>query len=137
MKDLVELSRYVMPVLAVVILALSSTALLRRRNQSLGAVFIRNPATNESFPLTSRETSLGLHKNCDIVLDYKDVLNEHAVIICGKDGWYLKKVTPDAPVFINGKPVRNITLLQNGDNIVIGTVGLIFQNNPGGQVNGK
>ena len=137
MESILGLIRYAMPILAVIILALCIKALLRRRPQSLGEVLIINNNTGEAFPLTSRETSLGLHKNCDIVLNYKDVINEHAVIICGKDGWYIRKVSNDAPVSVNGKEIETLSLLQSGDIITLGKITLTFRNNPGGQRNGR
>lgn len=137
MEDILGLARYAMPILAAIILALCVKALLRRRPQSLGEVFVINNKTGETYPLTSRETSLGLHKNCDIVLEYKNVANEHAVIICGKDGWYIRRVQASSHVFVNGKEIETLSLLQNGDNFTLGMVTLTFRNNTGGNFNGR
>ena len=88
-----EFSGYVLPPLALVILGLCLGALLSRRNQDLGKIRIVNTANGDVFPITGRETSLGRHKNCDIVLNYETVSKQQAVIICKKDGWYIKKVS--------------------------------------------
>jgi cell division protein FtsW len=128
-EDLIEISRYALPILAVIVLGLCLAALLRRRPQYLGEVQIINTATGDSFPLTSRETSLGRHKNCDIILNYPTVSRQHAVIICGKDGWYIKGINnSDSKVFINGKPIEKRQMIKTGDKIRLGEVTLIFDN---------
>lgn len=126
---LIELSRYILPALAVIILGLCLAALLRRRPQSLGEVQIINTVTGDDYPLTSRETSLGRHKNCDIVLNYPTVSRQHAVIICGRDGWYIKGVSRSgAPVVVNGQEVLKSQLLKTGDRISLGEITLTFEN---------
>lgn len=127
--NLIEFSRYALPILAVIVLGLCLAALLRRRPQYLGEVQIINTATRDSFPLTSRETSLGRHKNCDIILNYPTVSRQHAVIICGKDGWYIKGINnSDSKVFINGNPIEKKQMIKTGDKIKLGEVTLIFDN---------
>lgn len=127
--DMIEISRYILPALAVIILGLCLAVLLRRHPQYLGDVQIINTATGDSFPLVSRETSLGRHKNCDIVLNYETVSRQHAVIICGRDGWYIKGVNALEPnVIINGKKAEKKQMIKTGDRIRLGEVTLIFDN---------
>lgn len=126
---LTDFSRYVLPVLAVTILVLCLAALLRRHPQPLGNVKIHDSGTKEDYILTSRETSLGSHKDCDIVLKYPTVSKHHAVIICGKDGWYIKKTgREDKPVIVNGKKIEKTSMLTSGDKISLGEAVLYFDN---------
>jgi pSer/pThr/pTyr-binding forkhead associated (FHA) protein len=128
MEFIVEIARYALPVTAVIILALCSVALLRRKPQSLGKVQIVNTHTGDVFPLTGRETSLGRHKNCDIILNYPSVSRQHAVIVCARDGWYIKEIGKGSPVMINGRQAEKTALLKSGDRIKLGEVTLVFKN---------
>ena len=68
-----QISHYALPVLAVAVLVLCFSALLKRRAPSLGKARLVNTANGDAFPLVSRETSLGRHKTCDIILNYPTV----------------------------------------------------------------
>ena len=103
LDTVLEIARYSLPVLAVAVLALCLSALLKRRAPSLGAARLINTENGDSFPLVSRETSLGRHKNCDIVLNYSTVSRQHAVVVCAKDGWYITGVKTGSEVLVNGK----------------------------------
>ncbi len=129
MDFVLTISRYALPILAVVILALCSVALLRRQPQSLGEVMLVNTINGDCFELTSREASIGRHKSCDIILNYPSVSRQHAVISCGKDAWYIKTIKQDAPIRVNSKEIEKIQMLKTGDKIKLGEVTLIFQNN--------
>ena len=126
--DITAVARYILPVLAVIILLLCLVPLLRRKPQPLGNIMVFNPQSGETFPVTSRETSVGRHRDCDIVLDSDAVSRQHAVIICGKDGWYIKSLDKDSPVFVNGAEVQKRQLISSGDKITIADKVLIFNN---------
>ena len=121
-------ARYALPILAVLILGFCLAPLLRRKPQPLGNVMIYDPYSKEVYPITARETSIGRHKDCDITLDLPTVEKQHAVIICGKDGWYIKGLGKDSPVFINGIKAEKSTLISTGDEIILGEATLIFSN---------
>lgn len=123
-----QLSRYVLPALTVIILALCFSALLKRRAPSLGNAALINLSNGDAFELSSRETSLGRHKNCDIVLNYPTVSRQHAVIVCSKKGWYVASAKNTADVSVNGKKIDKKEFLDNGDKIKIGSVALVFKN---------
>lgn len=123
-----QLSRYVLPALTVIILALCFSALLKRRALSLGNAVLINLSNGDAFELSSRETSLGRHKNCDIVLNYPTVSRQHAVIVCSKKGWYVASAKNTADVSVNGKKIDKKEFLDNGDKIKIGSVALVFKN---------
>ncbi|MBR5561773.1 MAG: FHA domain-containing protein [Clostridia bacterium] len=132
MQELVfEAAHYMLPVLAVAVLVLCVSALFKRRPSSLGRARLINTVNADVFPLVSRETSIGRHKNCDIILNYPTVSRIHAVIICAKDGWYITNVRSDTPVTVNGKNIEKKELLKSGDKITFGSINLIFENKQG------
>lgn len=126
-----RISHYSLPVLAVAVLALCLSALLKRRPPSLGKARLVNTVNGDNFPLISRETSVGRHKNCDIILNYPTVSRICAVIICAKNGWYITRVKSDTDVLINGKKLEKKELLKTGDKITFGSITLIFDNKQG------
>lgn len=132
MQELVfEAAHYMLPVLAVAVLALCVSALFKRRPASLGRARLINTVNADVFPLVSRETSIGRHKNCDIILNYPTVSRIHAVIICSKDGWYITGIRSGTAVTVNGKTVEKKELLKSGDKITLGSINLIFENKQG------
>lgn len=123
-----QISRYALPALTVIILALCFSALLKRRALSLGNAVLINLSNGDAFELSSRETSLGRHKNCDIVLNYPTVSRQHAVVVCSKKGWYVASAKNSADVSVNGKKIDKKEFLNNGDKIKVGSVALVFRN---------
>jgi pSer/pThr/pTyr-binding forkhead associated (FHA) protein len=126
-----RISHYALPLLAVAVLALCLSALLKRRAPSLGEARLINTVNGDSFPLVSRETSIGRHKNCDIILNYPTVSRLGAIIVCTKNGWYITGVNSEADVLINGKKPEKKELLKTGDKITFGSISLIFDNKQG------
>ncbi|MBE6770877.1 MAG: FHA domain-containing protein [Ruminococcaceae bacterium] len=122
------ISHYALPVLAVAVLALCLSALLRRKPPSLGKAKLINTVNGDVFPLISRETSIGRHKNCDIILNYPSVSRIGAVIVCTKNGWYLTGIKTDSELLLNGKKPEKKALLKTGDKITLGNITLIFDN---------
>lgn len=123
-----KISHYVLPALAVAVLALCLSALLKRRPPSLGEARLINTVNGDSFPLISRETSIGRHKNCDIILNYPTVSRLSAIIVCTKSGWYITGINAEADVLVNGKKPEKKQLLKTGDKISLGSISLIFDN---------
>ncbi len=123
-----QISHYALPVLALAVLALCFSALFKRRAPSLGKARLINTANGDSFPLVSRETSIGRHKNCDIILNYSTVSRMHAVIVCAKTGWYITHIRSGSEVLINGKAIEKKEFLKTGDKITLGSITLIFEN---------
>jgi pSer/pThr/pTyr-binding forkhead associated (FHA) protein len=126
-----RISHYTLPVLALAILILCFSALFRRRVPSLGKTKLINTVNGDSFPIVSRETSIGRHKNCDIILNYPTVSRMHAVIICAKDGWYISAIRSGSEVLVNGKKITKKEFLKTGDKITIANINLIFDNKQG------
>ncbi|MCR5150037.1 MAG: FHA domain-containing protein [Clostridiales bacterium] len=128
MDFLTDISRILLPVLAVLILGLCLWPLMKRRPLSLGMVRLINSANGDSYKLTTREVSVGSNKKSDVALCYQGVSRNHAVIKCEKDGWYIRTLRPDIAVTVNGRRVNKSEMLKTGDKIGIGPIVLIFEN---------
>lgn len=128
LDTVLKTARWSLPFLAAAVLVLCLSALLKRRAPSLGKARLINTANGDSFKLVSRETSIGRHKNCDIVLNYSTVSRQHAVIVCAKGGWYITGMKSDNEVLVNGKSASKKEFLKTGDKITLGSITLIFEN---------
>ena len=126
-----RISHYSLPVLAVAVLLLCLSPLLKRKPPSLGKASLTNTANGDVYPLVSRETSIGRYKNCDIILNYPTVSRICAVIICSKSGWYITKVKSETEVLVNGKKLEKKELLKTNDKISFSNITLIFNNKQG------
>ncbi len=126
-----RISHYALPVLAVAVLLLCLSPLLKRQPPSLGKARLINTANGDEYPLVSRETSIGRHKNCDIILNYPEVSRICAVIVCAKTGWYITRVKSETTVTINGKALEKKELLKTNDKITFNSITLIFDNKQG------
>lgn len=123
-----QVSHYMLPILAAVILLLCVSALFKRRQPPLGKARLVNTANGDSFQLTTRETSVGRQKNCDIILNYPTVSRVQAVIVCSNKGWYITAVSSGSGVTVNGKKIEKKEFLKTGDRITLGNINLIFEN---------
>ena len=128
LEFVLRISHYTLPVLAVAVLTLCLSTLLKRRPPSLGAAKLINSSSGETYPLISRETSLGHHKNCDIILNYPTETRLSAIIVCTKNGWYITGINKEADVLINGKKPEKKELLKSGDKLSFGGITLTFDN---------
>ena len=126
-----RISHYALPVLAVAVLLLCLSPLLKRKPASLGKARLINTVNRDEYPLVSRETSIGRHKNCDIILNYPEVSRVCAVIVCAKTGWYITRVKSETTVMVNGKALEKKELLKTNDKITLGNITLIFDNKQG------
>lgn len=122
-----SVSHYMLPLLAVVILLLCFLALFKRRQPPLGKARLVNTANGDSFLLTTRETSIGRHKTCDIILNYPTVSRVQAVIVCSNKGWYVTGIGAGG-VTVNGKKIEKKEFLKTGDRITLANINLIFEN---------
>lgn len=131
LEFVLRISHYSLPVLAVAVLLLCLSPLLKRKPPSLGKARLINASGGDEYPLVSRETSIGSHKNCDIIFDSADISRVCAVIICAKSGWYITKVKSATEVKVNGKVLEKKELLKTNDKISFGNITLIFDNKQG------
>ncbi len=115
-----SLSRYVLPVITVVILVKCIMTLMLGHPKEKIYGYIVDLSGGEKYPLNMWETSVGRSKSCDIVLPYDSVSRSHAVITRRIDGWYVHDLMTKSPLKVNGHQVEQKELIRNGDHIEFG-----------------
>ncbi len=149
MAFIVSIMRYIAPTAAVIILFTCIISLFRNRPRVHTLARLVNEATGESIDIDHWETSIGRSKSNDIVLRFEGISRFHAVIAKKRDDWIVKnttvyepgllaylpdfilsfvqaKASPPVPVLVNGKEIDSRAVIENGDVIKIGEVGLKF-----------
>jgi len=110
----------------------SRTVILKEPPSSLAWLVIRSGARAGSiFTLDPRGTSIGRDVQCDIVLDDESVSRQHAKVKAKKatknqERYYVWDLASANGTFVNGKQVTK-QLLQDGDEVKIGTIPLVFK----------
>ena len=82
----------------------------------------------DRFEIKDYETAIGRLKSSDIVLNYKFISRNHAVIAYRGEYWYIFDTASSGGVTVNGKKIRKPCVLHNGD--TVGFAGLEFRFSP-------
>lgn len=127
-NPIIEIARYVLPSIALIVIICCFTALFRRRPPNLGHAKLVDPVSGKYYLLVNRETSIGRNKNSDILLENPTVSRLHAVIVCAKKGWYITNIRSESGIVINGQKIEKKAYLKSGDTIRLGGVHLVFDN---------
>ncbi len=118
---LVAVLRYLLPVLALVVLGRCAQSLLLFRKEPEVWAWLSAPG-GERLPVTHWETLLGRAKNCDVVLDYPTVSRTHAVLTRYDDGsWTISDVGSKGGIQVNGQETA-LSVVGFGDRIALGGV---------------
>ena len=118
--------RYVLPVLALLILAVCVISLFRNRPRVHKMAQLVDQNNGSVMDITHWETSIGKSKANDVVLPLPSVSRFHAVIAKKKDGWMVTDTFSKNGVQVNGVPVNQRAPLAGGDILMIGTIPLQF-----------
>lgn len=70
---------------------------------------------------------LGRHEDCDIVVDSPAVSRRHAQIIYDSNRYFIEDLKSRNGTTVNGRPVRQRTVLRHGDHVEISTLPFTFQ----------
>lgn len=91
----------------------------------------KNPQNDYGkFSLSGRKmVTIGRGTNCDIILPHVAVLKTHCRIVAGRDGFYLERAFPNAPVQFNGANMPDRQLLADMDRFLIGDTQFVYQDN--------
>lgn len=114
------LSRYILPVITIVILIKCMMTLLLGHPKEKIYGYIIDMSSGNRYPLNMWETSVGRSKTCDVVLPYDTVARSHAVITRRIDGWYVHDLLTKAILKVNGESVEEKSLIKDGDIITFG-----------------
>lgn len=114
------LSRYILPIITVVILIKCIMTLMLGHPKEKTYGYIIDMVSGNRYPLNMWETSVGRSKTCDVVLPYDTVARSHAVITRRIDGWYVHDLLTKATLKVNGQNVEEMEIIKNGDIIELG-----------------
>ncbi|MGN0524040.1 MAG: FHA domain-containing protein [Eubacterium sp.] len=127
MEYLVSLMRYISPVAIIVILLTCIISLFRNRPRIHKLAKLVNEIDGSTVDIMHWETSIGRSKSNDITLQYTTVYRFHAVIAKKRRDWVITDTTDKGGnVAVNGQLIDGPTVLENGDEILIGSVPLTF-----------
>lgn len=114
------MSRYILPVITVVILIKCILTLMLGHPKEKIYGYIIDMKSGNRYALNMWETSVGRSKSCDVVLPYDTVARSHAVITRRIDGWYIHDLLTKAELKVNGEHVELKALIKDGDIIHFG-----------------
>lgn len=121
-RIVVAISRYLLPLIAVIILTKCVLSLVLGHPEEKTYGYIIDMSDGKSYPLNMWETSLGRSNSCDISVGYNTVSRLHAVISRRIDGWYIYDLLSKAGIYVNGKKIEKKATIHNGDILTLGLV---------------
>lgn len=121
-----QITRYVFPVLAILILLRCIRSLLsfRKEPEIWGWLNINDETL---LPVTHWENLIGSNKHCDIVIDDPDIRKNHAVLTRYDDGsWTISDIAGKGGVYVNGKRT-SISAIEYDDEILLDNIPIRLQ----------
>lgn len=118
--------RYVLPVLAAVILLVSVVSLFRNRPRLHKMAQLVDQNNGAVIDIDRWETSIGKSRANDVVLPLDSVSRFHAVIAKKRNDWVITDTFSKNGIQVNGKQVDGKAVIADGDIITIGSVPLKF-----------
>lgn len=118
--------RYVLPVLAVLILATCIISLFRNRPRLHKLAQLVDQNNGSTIDIDRWEISIGKSKSNDIVLPMPDISRFHAVIAKKRKDWVITDTFSKTGVEVNGEKIDGNSVITDGDVITIGSIPLKF-----------
>lgn len=112
--------RYIMLAIVLYIVVRMLLALFFKKTTDPLRGKLVNTVTHEEISLYDRETSLGRHKTCDIILPFDTISRLHAVIAYRSKGFMIFDTFSKSGVSVNGKKINGKSCVKHGDVIGIG-----------------
>lgn len=122
-----SLARFIMPVLALLILATVLRALLRVQNPAETWAYLTSEAWGR-FPLTHWECTVGRSRYCDVQVNFATVSrNQCTITRDDRGGWQVCNLSQSNPTRINGQVCADAAALSAGDVLSFGEASLSFE----------
>ena len=118
--------RYVLPVFAIIIIAVCVISLFRNRPRLHKLAQLVDQNNGSIIDIDRWETSIGKSKSNDIVLPMPQISRFHAVIAKKKKDWVITDTFSKTGVEVNGKKIDGKQVITDGDIIKIGEIPLKF-----------
>lgn len=119
-------SRYILPILATLILGSCVVSLVTRKFGSRVGSYLLDLKSGEKLPLTRWENAVGRSPSCDVVLEPATISRFHAVISKRRKGWVVADTNSKDGTKLNGEPVTKATLMTHGDKVSFGGIDFRF-----------
>ncbi len=118
--------RYILPVLAVAILAVCIISLFRNRPRLHKLAQLVDQNNGSIIDIDRWETSIGRSKSNDVILPMPSVSRFHAVIAKKRKEWVITDTFSKTGIEVNGKKVDGKMVIEDSDVITIGSIPLKF-----------
>lgn len=118
--------RYVLPVLAVIILFTCIISLFRNRPRLHKLASLVDENNGSIIDINRWETSIGKSRSNDIVLPMPNISRFHAVIAKKRNEWVITDTFSKTGILVNGKKIEEKSVIEDGDIITIGSIPLKF-----------
>lgn len=118
--------RYVLPILAIIIIFVCVISLFRNRPRLHKLAQLVDQNDGRVIDIDRWETSIGKSKSNDIVLPMPDISRFHAVIAKKRKEWIITDTFSKTGIQVNGEEVDGSTVISDGDIINIGSIPLKF-----------
>lgn len=118
--------RYVLPILAIVVIATCVISLFRNRPRLHKLAQLVDQNNGSIIDIDRWEISIGKSKSNDIVLPMPNVSRFHAVIAKKQKEWVITDTFSKTGVLVNGEKVEGKMPIEDGDVITIGSIPLKF-----------
>lgn len=120
MDYFISFTRYILPVLALIILSKCVMTLLLGHPVNKTYGYIIDRTDGEKIPLNTWETSIGRSNSCDITVGYDTVSRFQAVISRRPDGWYIYDTMSRSGIKVNGEKIDRRAVIKHGDSLTFG-----------------
>ncbi|MBQ8227574.1 MAG: FHA domain-containing protein [Clostridia bacterium] len=122
-----SISRYMLTGMGVIILLACCISLLKIKAPKVKPALFIDTVNSDEYPVTHWETSIGRSNSCDISLGFETVSRFHAVLTKQKKGWVITDTLSKTGTYVNGKKIKEPTVIKNGDVLIFGGVSLLFK----------
>ncbi|MGN1328397.1 MAG: FHA domain-containing protein [Eubacterium sp.] len=123
---LAGLIRYILPIMAIIILSICVISLFRNRPRLHKLAQLVDQNNGSIIDIDRFETSIGKSKSNDIVLPMPNVSRFHAVIAKKRKEWVITDTFSKTGILVNGKKIEEKSVIEDGDIITIGSIPLKF-----------
>ena len=118
--------RFLLPVLALIIVIRCARSLLREKLQAEEWGYLSLP-NGAKIPLNHWENIIGRSRSSDLYMEYPSLSRSHAAVIRDDAGsWKVYDLGAKSGVIVNNRAVKKAAPLKSGDIMVLGGVELVF-----------